>query len=199
MARARLQDDQLQGLEPEDQGYGGGGSVPEAFPGVGDGIRGPRPSPDGDVSGPIGSGQDPREIPGPGRDIPGTPSPAPDVRKRAPASTQPGGAVGGDASYTPVGPKSPAPVAAQPPQPFSPMAPLMDPGAMSVAMRAPFTPSPTAQYGGGGDGAGGLLGSQEGLLGGGLGVGGGDSFEDLSGEDPLDALIRILLSGGGGQ
>ena len=137
-----------------------------------------------------GSLERPREIEGPGRDVPTKPL---DVRQRSTSSGADEGA------YTPSRPSSPSPVAATPPQPFSPMAPSMDPGAMSVAMRAPFMasptmPSPTAQYGGG-LGSAPLLGSTEGLTGGGFGLGSGDGFEDLGGEDPLDALIRILLSG----
>src|SRR3990167_5093140 len=140
---------------------------------------GPRPGelfPDdnGQIAPQPGSTERPREVPGPGRDVPTKPL---DVNPRSPQpSTTGAGSPSDGASYTPTRPKAPAPVAAQPPAPFSPMAPLMDPGAMSVAMRAPFTPEPTSQYGGA-PGAGGLLGSQEGLLGGGLGMGGGDDFQ----------------------
>lgn len=190
MALARLQDQQGNLIdEEEESNYGGGGSAPVEIPEV--------PELPPEPAGPPmleGSKDRPREIQGPGRDVPTTPLPGADVRERTPQSTSSAASPDDSAGYTPTRPKSPTPVASAPPAPFSPMAPQMDPGAMTVAMRAPFMPSPTAQYGGG-PSAGALLGSQEGLLGGGLGVGGDDSFEDLSGEDPLDALIRILMNG----
>ena len=134
----------------------------------------------------------PREILGPGR---GTPTRPPDIRERS-SSTRPSPDSSEDSGYSPSRPKTPTPVASQSPQPFSPMAPLMDPGAVSVAMRAPSIPQPTSPSQFGGDaGQGGMFGAAGGLLGGGLGVSGrDDSFGDTE-EDPLDAIIRMLLNG----
>lgn len=59
---------------------------------------------------------------------------------------------GGGAGNAAPRPNAPTPTAAQPPLPFTPMAPEMDPGAMTVAMRAPYMGSPQVQ--GGMEGAG---------------------------------------------
>lgn len=189
MARAQMQD-MFGNLLDQEEDYGGGGSAGTVVP----------PTPDsgiGPVSGGSGNTERPTEIPGPGRDTP--PSP-PDVRPRSPGGPSPsqggggqpsGGGGGGD--YTPARPKAPAPIAAQPPIPFTPM-PGADPGALTTAMRAPYIPEPISQYGGDPNRIG-PGGRSEGLVGGGLGVGGGDGFEDLAEGDPLDALIRILMNG----
>ena len=231
MARGSFLDNQGQLFDDEEDDGGGyvapkpdyGPRIPEIDePGIPPGELFPdeegRIPPDSTTQ---GNTESPREIEGPGRDLPVRP---PDVRPRVPQPSSSGGDTSG--SYTPSQPKTPSPVAgspgvpSQPPMAYSPLAPMMDPGAMTVAMRAPYMGSPVApmqaqsspmqaqpslrapfsspvsQYEGDTERSA-LLGSTEGLLGGGLGLGGEEGFEDTEG-DPLDMLLRILLSGQGG-
>lgn len=237
--------DNLGQLVEDDEDDGGGYFAPEPDyePGIPPGELFPdeegRIPPDSTTQ---GNTESPREIEGPGRDLPVKP---PDVQPRVPQPSSSSGDTSG--GYTPSQPKTPSPVAGSPgvpsqsPVAYSPLAPMMDPGAMTVAMRAPYMGSPVAlpqpspspmmdpgasvamrspemgsptapsqaqpslrapfsspvsQYGGDIEKSA-LLGSTEGLLGGGLGLGGGEGFEDTEGE-PLDMLLRILLSGQGG-
>ena len=180
------------------------------------------------VSGESGSSESPREgfnPPDPVEPIdqPSPPPSYPEEEDRGEASTSSAPSPDDGASYTPTRPRTPVPVASEAPAPFTPLDPLMDPSAMSVALKAPYTPDPTAGLGGemsparprtpspiagqapyvsqaqqyaGDQGGQALLNKAGGLLSGGLGLlGGSAEFEDTQG-DPLDALIRILTQNG---